>query len=651
MCGIAGYVTTAPHAYPESVVERMAEILVHRGPDGHGYYRDEYASLGHRRLSIIDLAGGGQPMTNETGSLWITYNGEIFNHAVVRPPLEAAGHVYHSRCDTETILHALEEYGPGSLAHYRGMFAFAVWDKNKRELFCARDRLGIKPFYYFQDGGVFVLASEIKALFAHPAVAARLDETTLGEYLAFGYLDGERTMFQGIRQLPPGHWLRLRIEDGRLQLEIQRYWDAPHGQVEPLADEAAAIAECRRRLEETVRLRLMSDVPLGMFLSGGVDSSAIAALIRRMASGPVNTFAVGYREAEFSELEYARHVAEHIGTAHHEVVIGPGEFFGALPRLVWHEDEPVTWPSSVSLYFVSQLAAREVKVVLTGEGSDELFGGYGRYRFYVEAQRWMRYYRLAPAALRDGLRRFIATTPLLSASARRKLEHTPLGREDDIRSLYLDSFYSALSEREQQGLFVAPRPSPYDSYMRCFREADGASLLSRLLYADQKTYLVELLRKQDRMSMACSIESRVPFLDHHYVEFAARVPDHLRIRGKEAKYILKRAVEDLLPAEIIYRKKMGFPTPLRQWLAGEWGQAAAALLRDPQGLVAAYTNRAALNDLIGRHQGGRLDATDRLWRLLTLQIWGDMFLTGRRERPWEESAVKLAGAPVLPGSR
>lgn len=414
MCGIAGFVQARLDPGSEAILRRMTDVLRHRGPDDSGVWLDGAAALGHRRLSIIDLAGGHQPMANEDGSAQIVFNGEIFNHAGLRPALEAAGHRYGSHCDTETILHSWEEHGAGCVTALRGMFAFAIWDRKANTLFCARDRLGIKPFYYFWDGSLFAFASEIKGLLEHPAIAARFDEPLLAEYLSFGYISDERTLFRNIRKLMPGHHLTVDFSDeGRPRLSIGRYWDVPAPENAEACPDAEWIAECRDRLEETVRMRLMSDVPLGMFLSGGVDSSAIAALMKRMVSGPLETFSVGYRETEYSELDYARQVATSLGTDHREVTIGMEEFFDALPRLIWHEDEPIVWPSSVSLYFVSRLAAERVKVVLTGEGSDELFGGYARYGFYLAMQRWLPYYRILPAALRRALRERIAATSLL----------------------------------------------------------------------------------------------------------------------------------------------------------------------------------------------------------------------------------------------
>jgi asparagine synthase (glutamine-hydrolysing) len=432
------------------------------------------------------------------------------------------------------------------------------------------------------------------------------------------------------------------------KLEIKHYWDAPCPTEFEDRPDQEWISECRSRLEEVVRMRLMSDVPLGMFLSGGVDSSAIAAIIKKQASGPVKTFSVGYSESSFSELSEARQVAEQIGTDHHEVFVSMEEFFNALPRLVWHEDEPITWPSSVSLHFVSKLAAEQVKVVLTGEGSDELFAGYSRYRFYQLNAQWMRAYRGVPHPIRNAIRSTVAESPLLSASLRRKLGHTVLGRDASIESLYLNNFYCAFGAEEQQKLLSTQfAANPYATFLEGWNSKASSPALPRLLYADQKTYLVELLMKQDQMSMSCSIESRVPFLDHKFVEFAASVPPHMKLRGKEGKYIIKKAVEGLIPSSIIYRKKMGFPTPITAWLLQEESRAIRDYLRDPDGVLAGYVNRSYLNDLLDRHDRGQHDATDRIWRLLNLQVWGDMFLTRRREQLWDGlMKVPAGGVPV-----
>jgi asparagine synthase (glutamine-hydrolysing) len=638
MCGIAGYVTIAPEDGAQAILRRMTDRIAHRGPDGFGYYEDRHAHLGHRRLSIIDLATGQQPMSNASESMWLIYNGEIFNHAALRPELQKLGCEYRTKSDTETILHAYRQYGPSCVERFRGMFSFALWDKDAQVLFCARDRLGIKPFYYVWDGQMFAFASEIKALLAHPAVSAAFEESALPEYLASGYVTGEGTLFQKVRKLMPGHWLLLDLKQAKPEPKIVQYWDVPEpGHAEDRSD-SEWIQECRQRLEEAVETRLMSDVPLGMFLSGGVDSSAIAALIRRKTSGAVKTFSVGYREAEFSELSYASEVARAIGTEHHETVIGMEDFFQALPELIWHEDEPIAWPSSVSLYFVSKLAAQQVKVVLTGEGADELFAGYKRYAWQLLNERGMRYYGAIPPGVRNWVRGQIATSSMLSASLRRKLNHTFVGRGENLESIYLDSFYGAFSAAQQGELLGREPTNIYGDYLRYWSSRPQSSSLQRMLYADQKTYLVELLMKQDQMSMACSIESRVPFLDHPFVEFAMRVPDHLKIHGNTQKYILKKAVEDLIPHQILHRKKMGFPTPLSEWFRDPKAEPLWETLCSRDGFLGSYLNLDAVKSLIERQGSGFEDATDRLWRLLNLQIWGDVFITGRKER-WREGAL------------
>lgn len=629
MCGIAGYF--ARNQTSEALVSGMLGCLIHRGPDDGGVRVDDTAAIGMRRLSIIDVAGGHQPMSNEDGTLWIVYNGEIFNHASVREDLERAGHRYKSRADTETVVHAYEEFGPACLERFRGMFAFVLWDQSKRKVFAARDRLGIKPFYYYWDGELFAFGSEIKALLAHPKISAKLNPHALAPHLSFGYTSDDQTLFQGISKLMPGHYLEMDWQSARPTLKISRYWDPPRPDSFESRSDEDWIAECRQRLEETVRMRLMSDVPLGMFLSGGVDSSAIAALMKRMVPGPVKTFAVGYEESAYSELSFARTVSEALGTEHHETLLSFERFFELLPKLIHHEDEPIAWPSSVSLYCVSQLAAQHVKVVLTGEGSDELFGGYERYAHHIWNTSWNRRYGIIPGALRAAVRSGIATSGLLSGDMRRKIGHTFIGREDSVESLLFDNFYCAFPKHELTRL-LPDGVSPYTSVLQYWDGGPHVSLLSQMLYTDLKTYLVELLMKQDQMSMACSIESRVPFLDHPLVEFAARVPDHMKIRNGTGKFILKRAVEDLLPHEIIYRKKMGFPTPLRAWLRQPAAAPLYEYLQDADGLLAAHLDRTELDRIIAQHRAGTMDATDRLWRLLNLQAWGDLHITRRRER-------------------
>jgi len=630
MCGIAGYLTLSSSDVPFATLERMTSIIAHRGPDDSGFFRDQVAHLGHRRLSIIDLSTGHQPLTNEGGNLWIVFNGEIFNHAEVREELLRAGHIYRTKSDTETIIHAYEQYGPDCPSKFRGMFAFAIWDQASGKLFCVRDRLGIKPFYYYWNGRNFVFGSEIKVLLEHPAVPKRLEESLLAETLAAGFSSDERTLFQGIRKLMPGHSLTVDTRNGTL--DIRQYWEIPDPDHSQQQSEASWIDECRQRIEETVRMRLMSDVPLGMFLSGGVDSSMIAALMKRMVDGPVKTFAVGYEESAYSELGYARQVARHIGTEHHEVTLGMQEFFDLLPKLVWHEDEPMVWPSSIALYAVSRLAAQHVKVVLTGEGSDELFAGYGRYRFLRMNLNGLKSWNLLPPALRRLARQQVAQSPFLSANVRRKLGHTFIARGEDLDSLYFDNFYAAFPAPEVDRLIRGSAASAHGGFHRCWKTEASHSLIERMLYADQKTYLVELLMKQDQMSMATSIESRVPFLDHTFVEFSTRVPENLKLRGKIGKYIVKKAAESLLPHSILYRPKMGFPTPLRQWLLDPRSEPLFAMLTARDSFLGNILDTKMVLELISQHRQQREDTTDRIWRLLNLEVWGGTFFLGHQER-------------------
>jgi asparagine synthase (glutamine-hydrolysing) len=636
MCGIAGFVgRTSNHtasAADASTIRRMMETIAHRGPDDRDFYSDPFATLGHLRLSIVDLSTGHQPMFNEDANLLVVYNGEIYNHASLRPALEQAGHVYKSHSDTEAILHSYEEFGPDCVTHFRGMFAFAIWDRAKQRLFCARDRLGIKPLYYYYDGRLFAFASEIKALLAHPGISARFETKLLEEYLAFGYTSGEGTLFRDIKKLMPGHHLTLNAEGGAPV--ITQYWHIPTEKHAVERSDAEWIRATRELLEESVRLRLMADVPLGMFLSGGVDSSAIAALMQRMVSDPVKTFAVGYAEEEFSELGYAREVASRIGTDHREVRIGCSDFFDSLPELVWHEDEPISWPSSVSLFHVSKLASSHVKVVLTGEGSDELFAGYSRYRRQLMSEQHMGIYRHLPEPFRRWIREQISTSGLIGADLRRKLRHTVLGRSGDLQSLYLENFYGAFSAANMKTLLKnqADEGVAYAPFMKLFESVPQMPYLERLLYADQQTYLEELLMKQDRMSMAASIESRVPFLDHKMVEFASQIPVSLKLRGTTGKHILKEAVADLLPRDIIHRTKMGFPTPLKRWLLDAQCAPIYDFLLEEDGLLSEVIAQEPLRDLLDRHRSRSEDATDRIWNLLNLQLWGDIFLKGKRER-------------------
>ncbi len=632
MCGIAGIVATERlRAEDIAPLPKMRDVIAHRGPDEAGQHVDACAGLVHRRLSIVDLAAGQQPLANEDESIWIVFNGEIYNHASIRPQLEAAGHRYKTRCDTETIVHAYEQWGDACVERFRGMFAFAIWDAPKRRLLLARDRLGIKPLYWTRVGNRLLFGSEIKAILASGLVSAEANEPAIPELLSTRYLSGTETLFKGIHRLLPGHL--LVFEDG--QVATRQWWDVPVGREN---DEAAtisddrAVAEFRARLEDAVRTRLMADVPLGMFLSGGLDSSAIAALMAGMIDRPLQTFSVAFKQRAFSELDYARQVSSAIRADAHEIVIDDHDFFGALPKLVWHEDEPIAHTSSVPLYFVSRLAREHVKVVLTGEGSDELLAGYAKYGKALINWRAGGLWSVAP----EPMRRFIADTivPRLPRRLGRYAERSFLAMPRTPEAMFFDNF-AAMGMRRQASL-LAPRmaslstsESAYAASRAYFDAPNGTStMLDRLLYTDLKTYLVELLMKQDQMSMAASIESRVPFLDHHLVEFAAALPPRMKLRGFTTKWILREAVKTILPREILTRPKMGFPVPFDVWMRGAWADTARDVLLDPRTRQRGLIDPDAVSRTIDAHVAGTMRAGDLIWSLMNLELWYRTFVDG-----------------------
>jgi len=632
MCGIAGIVTTGRLTTEDRVrAVAMRDVITHRGPDDAGLYLDDHAALGHRRLSIVDLAAGHQPLSNETNDLWIAFNGEIYNHAAVRAGLESAGHRYRTRSDTETIVHAYEQWGDACVDHLRGMFAFAMWDAPRRRLLLARDRLGVKPLYWARAGNRLLFGSEIKAILASRLVRAEANESSLPELLGTRYLSGAETLFKGIYRLLPGHTL---VFDER-GVTIKQYWDVPTGRPNPevaALSQEQAVSRFRELLEEAVRIRLMADVPLGMFLSGGLDSSAIAALMAGMIDRPLQTFSVAFKDRAYSELDYARQVSNAIKADAHEIVIDDNDFFGALPRLIWHEDEPVAHPSSVPLYFVSELAARHVKVVLTGEGSDELLAGYGKYPRALVNWRAGAAYAAVPDAVRDWVaNRVVPRLPgKFARYARRSfvaMPHTP-------EAMFFDNFASIGLAR--QAALLAPAVAAQANAERAYgpsrdyfdRPNGRSTTLDRLLYTDLKTYLVELLMKQDQMSMAASIESRVPFLDHHLVEFAAGLPPRLKLRGFRTKWILREAVRTLLPQEILTRKKMGFPVPFAMWMKDRWQGVARDVLLDRRTRERGLINPVAVEQLISAHAANTQEGGDAIWSLLNLELWYRTFVDG-----------------------
>jgi asparagine synthase (glutamine-hydrolysing) len=621
MCGIAGIVAADRlHADDRARLRDMREVMAHRGPDDAGTFVDAHAGLAHRRLSIVDLASGHQPLANEDETVWIVFNGEIYNHRDLRKELEAAGHRYRTHSDTETIVHAYEEWGDDFVHRLRGMFAFAIWDVTRQRLMLVRDRLGIKPLYWARAGERLLFGSEIKAILESGLVAREANESVLAEVLTTRYTSDEETLFKGIYRLLPGH--TLTCEGGRIQ--VRQYWDVPTGRPETSASFEELVPQFRDRLEESVRLRLMSDVPLGMFLSGGIDSSAIAALMARMIDRPLQTFSVAFKDRAFSELEYARSVARAVKADAHEIVIDERDFFGALPALVWHEDEPIAHTSSVPLYFVSRLARDHVKVVLTGEGSDELLGGYGKYpRSLVNWRAGEVYAAVAPDAMRSWVRHRLV--PRLPGRIGRYAERSFLALPHTPEAMFFDNFAGIKSTRLPSLLgpsaLQQSRPPFAASRAWLDRAAAGTPLLNRVLYADLKTYLVELLMKQDQMSMAASIESRVPFLDHRLVEFTAMLPPSAKLRGFTTKRLLREGVKDLLPPEILTRPKMGFPVPFGRWMRTGWSEIAREVLLDSRARQRGVFEARGVEQLIDAHRAGATDGTDALWALLNLELW------------------------------
>jgi asparagine synthase (glutamine-hydrolysing) len=649
MCGICGIVTArdGSGALDAGRVERMRDTLVHRGPDDAGLFLDREAgvALGHRRLSIVDLSAGHQPMVSDDGSMHIVYNGEVYNHSALRATLERKGHRYRTRCDTETVLRMYQEEGQRSVEKLRGMFAFAIWNADRRELFLARDRLGVKPLYYVHtaDGSLF-FASEIKALIAAGAIRPELNFRALPDYLANHAPSGTETLFDGVRRLAPGHMLLWR--DGKI--EVRRYWDlsfAAHQDSE--RSDAALIGEFADRFAEAVRVRLMADVPLGVFLSGGLDSAAITATMSQLVQEPIKTFSVAFAEREANELAYARIVSAAYGTDHHEVVVSPEEFFGRLPGLIWQEDEPLAHPSSVPLHFVSMLAAEHVKVVLTGEGSDEMLAGYARYWKTLQNLRMgTSYARVSTPGVRRWVRSLLERLP--AGSLRQKLLRTFLYHPADVESMFFDNFAVFGRSRQAELLTSEARAragdlDPYAVPGAYFAGTDAEGMLNRLLYADTKTYLHELLMKQDQMSMSASIESRVPFLDHELVEWIAGLPDRMKLRGFTTKYLLRRAMEGVLPKPILSRRKMGFPVPFGSWVRGRFRPVVDELVLGQRAAERGLFNRAVARRMVAEHMAGHADHSERLWSLVNFELWQRRFLDGEEQPADHTFALEAVG--------
>ena len=626
MCGIVGILKLHPgEGVEEERLKRMRDTLRHRGPDGEGLLVEGPIGLGHRRLAIVDPKGGQQPMANEDQSVWIVCNGEIYNHPELRPRLEKQGHRYRTGSDNETILHLYERDEDRCVESLRGMFAFALWDRRRGRLLLARDRLGIKPLYYALTDHELIFASEIKAILAAGPIRPLFNQDVLPEFLATRFVAGEETLFQGVRKLLPGRLLSWSPGSGITQ---RRWWRLPDP-ADPVGSTIEQQAtQVRGRLEDAVRSHLMSDVPLGLFLSGGLDSTGLAVLMARMVPEPIQTFAVGFDDKEANELAFARLAARAAGSVHREVVLGPEEFFADLPRLVWHEDEPIAFESSVPLHTVSRLASRHVKVVLSGEGADELFLGYNRYRVTAWNERLGEiYWRLVPSSLRGQTSRIVKGLPRM---VRRYAERTFLGLEAGPRDLFCENFAVFPGFLQSHLMLAGTEPAardPYGDVLRLFDEAGGETL-DKIGRADLQTYLVELLMKQDQMSMAASLESRVPYLDHPLVEQVTALPARFKLRGWRTKAILRAALKDVVPRAILERRKMGFPVPFGKWIREGWWSVVQEFVLSPRTLRRNLFDPTVLRTLALEHHAGAADHGSRLWLLVNLEIWQRIFLDG-----------------------
>ena len=627
MCGICGQVLFDPEARVDPAeLRRMTEAIIHRGPDSDGYYLEDTVGLGMRRLRIIDLETGEQPIANEDGSLWIVFNGEIYNYVELRPELEARGHVFRTRSDTETILHLYEDYGPECLEHLNGMYAFAIWDRRRRELFIARDRLGIKPlFYAVQPGGRLIFGSEIKSLL-QTDISREPDYLGLHDYLSLFYVPTPRSAFKEIHKLPPGHWLRCRA-DGTVQIE--RYWDVPFptegtGPRSERQPRAAYVEQIRHLLRESVRRQLRSDVPLGVFLSGGLDSTSVVAFMSELLDQPVRTFSIGFQEPSYNELPEARLVAQAFETEHHELVVEP-DLTDLIPKIVLHFDEPFADYSAIPTYLVSQMARQEVTVVLSGDGGDELFAGYQTHYAYRVA----RLYRLLPRLLRDRViaplvKRLPTSTDRISFDFMAKRfvtgAHLPFERGHYWWKVILN-------EDEKRGLYAADlfhqvQRDSYEVFAPYFDAVRGAHPLNQLLYVDTHTFLLDDgLVKVDRMSMAHSLEVRVPLLDHELVEYLAQVPPTLKSSGLNTKSLLRDVVRPLLPPTIVKGKKKGFTPPLPVWLKNDLRDFVQDTLSPARIRDMGLLRPEAVSQILDDHFAGRRDNNRPIWTILCFVLW------------------------------
>jgi asparagine synthase (glutamine-hydrolysing) len=644
MCGIAGFVgRSEEHATAEDV-RRMTDTIVHRGPDEEGIAAHGNVGLGMRRLSIIDLSGGSQPIYNEDRTVMVVFNGEIYNFPELRRHLQSRGHQFSTHTDTEVIVHLYEEMGADCITRLRGMFAIALWDENRKSLLLARDRLGKKPLYYALREGRFYFGSEIKAMLAMAPELAEVDAEAILQFFYFGYIPDPQSAFREIHKLSPGHLAEYK--NG--QIHIRQYWDVPAYGVNDPGSDQVCLEEMERRLAEAVRIRLISDVPLGALLSGGVDSSIVVALMARETAAPVKTFSIGFRKADFNEAEYARLVAKHFATDHYELIVEPdiNETLNHLTRMM---EEPFGDSSMIPTYCVSQLARQHVTVALSGDGGDELFVGYDRY--FVNWRR--RHYDLIPGWAGKLYRRHVY--PFLPGRVRGRKFSWNIALS--VRDRYLDGISFLPPLHRERSLFsdefvrsARAWNDPLLRFARFYDEAPASDVLSRMMYLDTKTYLTaDILTKVDRMSMATSLEVRCPILDHEFVEWVAALPVKYKFRGGTRKFLFKKLAARLgVPSELLHRRKQGFSLPLVHWMRHELKDGLLGILSEPRTLQRGYFKPSAVRSLLDEHYRGQCDHAGILWMLLIFELWHRNFVE-RREPENSFMAFTERMTPGLPG--
>ena len=630
MCGIVGKVNRDPQRPVDpALIAHMKRCILHRGPDEEGTFLEAPAALGFQRLAIIDLACGQQPMYNEDDSLVIVFNGEIYNYTDLRDELISLGHVFKTHSDTETILHGYEQWGPDVTVRLRGMFAFAIWNKNDRSLFLARDRAGKKPLYWAQlrsgrEDESLVFASELKAILADPTAERRVDTTAFSHYLTYQYVPHPWSIYEGIQKLAPSHWLLYR--DGRVT--VQRYWKLEYEPKQNITMEAA-MEESLAQLDEAVRIRLMSEVPLGCFLSGGVDSSAVVAMMRRHITGTLRTFSIGFREREFNELDYARQVASQFSTQHEEFIVEPNAL-ECLGMMAWHFDEPFADSSAIPTYYLSKMTRQHVTVALNGDGGDESFAGYSRYmgfpafNKYAKIPRPLRQLLSSPSARLARLLPNSSRADLLAYANRVSL------LSEDHLYVQLMVIFRDYQKRQVMGAAYKDTAGRADSEgltVTVMQQMAGAAAIDRKMFADIEMYLPgALLPKVDRMTMANSLEGRSPFLDHKLMEFAATLPAELKFKAGDPKHLLKQALLKIFPREFLYRPKMGFGVPLGDWFRKDLRPLTEELLLSDRARQRGYLDPVYVQKLVRQHVTGQHNHSHRIWSLLMFEAWARTFL-------------------------